>query len=83
MSPEALAFGHPVLGSMERGGVEAEGGGKAGESLSAPLVPLNSKSQASPSHAFLSRPADKGILIQTYEAAEESFSELLPLERGP
>lgn len=46
--PRTLAFRHPVLGEMERGRVEAEGGGKAGESLSAPLVPLNSKEPGFP-----------------------------------
>lgn len=68
---------------MERGGAEAQGGGKAGESLSAPPGAPEQQSQAFPSHAFLSRPADRGILIQTYKAAEESFSERLPLETGP
>lgn len=47
--PRTLAFRHPVLGAMERGGVEAEGGGKAGESLSAPPgAPEQQRARLSP-----------------------------------
>lgn len=46
--PRTLAFRHPVLGAMERGGVEAEGGGKAGNRFQHPRCPLNSKEPGFP-----------------------------------
>lgn len=62
-------------------GVKAGAGRR--KSFQYPQCPSTAKSQRPlPSPSLLSRPADRGILIQKRKAAGESFLERLPLQTG-